>query len=973
MKSWKKPTPEQVTKAVALLGRAEQYRYFFDRLDNPEWISHLSAKGFFQNPPSIIIDEVRNTVRFPPWPESRYLARMAAHVPDTVHDVVLEIPFTENVLVQEDLVDAALVLPSHLASKLVPKVVEWIKSPYNFPSPEKLNALVVRLLRGQQIDKGFELAQVLFDVLPDTHTAERDEANSTQRPSRELRTYFFDDWLYERELEAIIPALVSANGERTLKLLCTLLDKAIQISGHHQAKKPFDGSPFWRPSIEEKSELYGHEIENALVTAIRDVVKFLAQNNLATVQSLVQQLESQPWLIFHRLALHLLRLFPNESIELIEARLTNIDQLETWGLRREYALLLQENFKNISLETQTEILELIVAGPDLEEFAILIESRREKPPTEEQIRQYASKWRRDRLALINNFLPEPLENQYDTLVKDFGIPKSFTSPEIGPAEVSWVGGNSPKTAEELESLDSDTMFSFLETWRPSDEFMGSTRSGLAQAISKVVVSDPGIFIEVVERFKVLHSAYVNAFLSGLRTVLKQDKKEFEWSPVLALCKWTVTQPLEVNQDINPEYEEGWNRVRQTIAELLAEGMLSRTRNEIKFAFRTRVWEILEVLTEDPEPTVTYEARYGGANMDPATLSFNTVRGQALHAVMRYAFWVKRHAIIKGEKRETQCLEEMPEVQGTLEYHLEPLNDPSFAIRAVYGQWFPRLVNLDSKWAKHNKPRIFPAVQDQRDLHETAWNAYIIFNRAYEDVFDILRDEYYEAIKRTVDISYETKSSFQWFANVDERLVQHLMAFYWAGKLKFDEPEGILAHFYSTAPVELRIYALRFIGQSLWRTEEVILPDILERLQFLWEWRFSEVSNSGVQEPDVTEVSAFGRWFTSGKFDDLWAMVQLKKVVELTGKIEDEHSVVKRLAELSVTMPVLAVECFGLIVDSDKDLQRIYRWLNHAPKIIAEAIQSPDKSAREKAKALAETLGRYGYSYLFRDLFSSRTT
>ncbi len=74
MKSSKTPTPEQVTKAIALLGRKEHYRYFFDRLENPLWLEPLHKQGFFLHPPPPQANE--GSVVFPPWPESRYLARI---------------------------------------------------------------------------------------------------------------------------------------------------------------------------------------------------------------------------------------------------------------------------------------------------------------------------------------------------------------------------------------------------------------------------------------------------------------------------------------------------------------------------------------------------------------------------------------------------------------------------------------------------------------------------------------------------------------------------------------------------------------------------------------------------------------------------------------------------------------------------------------------------------------------------------
>jgi len=105
MQSWKKPTPEQVDKAVALLVYYEHYRYFFDRLENPEWVEPLWERGFFRQPPHPIREE--GGVHFPQWPEAKYLARMAKHKPELVAGIILEMEDTENAVVLEDLVDAA--------------------------------------------------------------------------------------------------------------------------------------------------------------------------------------------------------------------------------------------------------------------------------------------------------------------------------------------------------------------------------------------------------------------------------------------------------------------------------------------------------------------------------------------------------------------------------------------------------------------------------------------------------------------------------------------------------------------------------------------------------------------------------------------------------------------------------------------------------------------------------------------------
>src|SRR5208283_333210 len=182
MKSWKKPTPEEVASAVALLSHAEQYRYFFDRLENPRWIAPLSAKGFFLKPPALIRDDPTGPLRFPPWPESRYLARMAKIAGDEVLGVILRIPNTDNVLVQEDFLDAALAMPAALAVKLLPAVKLWVQSKFLLYLPEKVASLAVQLGREGFVDEALDVMSSLMAL-----THEEDEVGTTVRENDPAR------------------------------------------------------------------------------------------------------------------------------------------------------------------------------------------------------------------------------------------------------------------------------------------------------------------------------------------------------------------------------------------------------------------------------------------------------------------------------------------------------------------------------------------------------------------------------------------------------------------------------------------------------------------------------------------------------------------------------------------------------------------------------------------------------------------
>src|SRR6266851_5508790 len=110
MRSWQKPTADQVDKAIAKLGHDERIWYFLEHLENPLWLPFLRERRFFDRPPAPEPDPTGKGIAFPGWAVTRYLARIADH-PETqalVLEVALAIPETENTRVHEDLADVAL-------------------------------------------------------------------------------------------------------------------------------------------------------------------------------------------------------------------------------------------------------------------------------------------------------------------------------------------------------------------------------------------------------------------------------------------------------------------------------------------------------------------------------------------------------------------------------------------------------------------------------------------------------------------------------------------------------------------------------------------------------------------------------------------------------------------------------------------------------------------------------------------------
>ncbi|GIW90644.1 MAG: hypothetical protein KatS3mg109_1076 [Pirellulaceae bacterium] len=934
--------------------------YFFDRLENREWLEPLRAKGFFRHPPQPERNEQEGTIRFPPWPEARYLARMARHKPELVAQIIQEMDDTDDAAVLTDLVDALLAMPPNVSGRLVEKAKRWAESPYLL-LPKKLGQLISHLAKGGKTEEAMAIARVLLDVLPDPRQQQLAALGEPYRLPPEPRARF-DTWEYEQILKKHYPDLVGESGLAALKLLCDLLEQTIRLSRTREDDQgPEYFTSFWRPAIEHHPQNLGHTVMDALVSAVRDGAELLIRAGRATVEEVVNTLEGRRWKVFRRIVLHVLSLFPEQAEPLVAARLTDRSLFEDVGLRHEYVLLLRDHFPRLTLEDQAKILGWIEDGPEVDRRKQRWEEKMGRKPSEEDVARFREIWQRDWLARLGpESLPAEWHERYQGLVKKHG---EAEHPEFPVYTEGWVGPTSPKTADELKAMSVTEIVEFLRTWEPPENMLfESSPKGLGRTLSSVVAEDPGHFAAEAKRFKNLDPTYVSALLSGLREALKQGKT-FHWEPVFELSEWVVSQPREIPgrkvDDFDADPDWGWTR--KTIADLLSAGFEDHPSG-IPIRFRQKVWAILKPLTDDPDPTPEHEQRYGGSNMDPATLSINTTRGEAMHAIVRYALWVQRH--LEKEPRSQERLqkgfEEMPEVREVLEAHLDPAREPSLAIRSVYGQWFPWLVLLDPDWARANAAKIFPQDQASEAFFEAAWNTYIAFCSPYDSVWEVLRPFYGVAVDRVGGRSEDTR----WLADPDNELAEHLMVFYWRGKLALDD--SLLMDFWDKASDDLRAHAIAFIGRALKQTEEDIPAEVMNRLKDLWERRLEAATQAADQSQFEKEVSAFGWWFASGKLDIGWALDQLLASLKLGRRTQPVHMVLETLSATAHSHPLKSVRCLRRIAQGDPQGWELYAGRDDVRRILQLGMENTD--AREETKQLIHCLGSRGFLG-FRDLLS----
>ena len=945
------PTTARLERFAKLVSDAAARHYAFQKLTDASWLQPLREMGCFADPPQPIEDADSGAVSYPSWPESRFLARVASVLPEEVLAIALEIPETANPRVHTDLVNIALSLPGGPAAKIASREVGCISSVSHVPLllPSKLGELVCHLAEEGYLDTAFELARELLSTEAGEPRSGDESGTRLFYPEPRSRV---DIWQYEELLRNVIPVLASADRSRTLSLVTKLLDAAIeQGMSESNSKAGRDYSTVWRSAIEDHDQNLPYSSpKEFLVSPLRDTAQSCDETSRPQV---LEFLEGQRFGIYRRIGLHLRRVWwPDTNVVGTVDVLMSRDTFDNPECRHEYFHLLQTVLQDGDSTVLSRYLSLVEESVDLDEWIEASEKLFDERPSEEDQERYVRRWTYRKLWPAQALLTDDWKARFDDLKSELG---ELDHPDFESYTTSWVGPESPSSSDDIRTMEITQLTHFLMTWEPTGEPMSPSREGLARELTAVVAADPARYATCAMEFKGVRPIYARGLVDGWKQAARQ-KTEFDWDGVLEFCLWVVEQPraeAKLMRDRGSDEDATWGWARQAIAYLVSDG-LAAGEASIPRDSRGRVWDVLEPITGDPHPRPEDEKGFG-ESQEPVVLSLNTVRSVALHSVMRYALWARGDDALKG-------LDGMPEVKRVLECHLDPTRDPSLGVRAVYGQWFPWLVSLDSAWAAANASSIFPRDEGCGELRSAAWQAYILQCGAYDGVLEILRDEYELEVSKLAEPMQDTHGRL-----AQERLSEHLMVFAWRGKLAGISEDGMLSSFYSAAPLPIRKHALSFIGRSLDRSDVAVPDEVLGRLESLWVSRLAYVQGS-VVESDWEELAGFGWWFASGKSDDSWSLAQLRLVTSHACGIEADHRVAKRLADLANEFPSETVVCLDFLVRLTEDSWGVEMWKDEAKSIIQSVLNSESNTAQEVAQDLVHRLGAMGY-YGFGQLLS----
>jgi len=943
MKSYSKPTNEQVDGTTPLLSSPQHEAYFFARLENPQWIGPLEERGVFKYPPRA--ESVQGGgIRHPRWPPSRYLARMASQAPEEVADIFARME-TNNASIVGDILDAALALPATVAASLVPVVCRAAREGILWLGFRDAPDLCVRLADGGEIDAAMELAGALFTPIFE---------EGKEEPARR------DAYWYRDGLKKVAPVLGAASPHKFLPRLCGWLKAAVDAKKNVDMKSGLDYSDIWRPAIEEHEQNRDYDFAGTMVGCVREEFERTVRSKSLSLEETLQIVEKYPYLVFRRIRLHLIGEFAEQNPDL--ACQTMLDQklFEEYGCKHEHARLLGKRFTLLNSDQQSKWLRWIREIPTDTLKEVLTE-----PDDPEMSRRHRDYWRFERLHWVRDHLTGEDKQFYEEMVKECGEPDmADLNFRVGP--VRW-GSESPMAVDELCGMTFEQAVKTVSLWRPEgSRFTGPDREGLASTFEQYVATNPSGFSNKAMALADRPAPFVRKFLNQMGEAVNAGH-EIDLSAVLELCEWVLSRP--VDERTVPEQEEGaltdkdWRWTRNEISRLLESVCTAKSEGAPRYLFdglRERIWKLIESLCHDrPESHDARDTFQGDPRgRDYLNFAINTPRGRALETALEYARWVANHVKKSDDKKEVipGGFDTMPEVREMLEWQTDKENRTVEAM-AVIGARVGLIYWIDKQWLADNANRLFP-LEEMKEvpfLPETwaGWNAFLVWERTHIEFYRTFKSEFAYAVEQVASAPSTDHGREQPM----RRLGEHLMFLYGWGELRLDDDEGLLRRFIKNATPDLRRHTISFVGESLEESEKVP-NDVIERFMLLWEEYWGGPGKGDAQaQPDAW---LFGLWFSCPHFRERWALDWLEQFVEVTPTPDPDHAVAKRLAEIAHVDPVKSVRILDRMIRGDREGWRIHSYLEPAREILKQAMKATGEP-RGQAFVLIDYLGRRGYT------------
>jgi hypothetical protein len=941
------PSQELVEEALMRTGDLQHRRVFYDGLENPKWVKPLAEANAFQNVPATVVD-AEGYLLTTPWPEGDYLIRMAQLVPAEVLAVLEPLKGTEDPYVQRIILRAATHMPAEMVREFLLPVTRLIGGPLRrLLDPKDFVAFISTLAaEGATSKDALKLANAVYRPWPGP-------VEEGLWP-RKRATVGLEEYAYQLSLPALREALEPL-GLKTLTQLKIWLEQYQVHSGDYLEDRKRDVSTMTRPSIRTHEQNRGYNrIYESLVDAVRDEAESLLERGFDLDEVLaVLQKSDQP--LVQRIALHVVTAAVPSGVSGLEKgreRLFDQCYLDE-DFRNEYSHLARAVLPALTSEEADQWLAAVVSGPFEEQDALeqRLERYLQEGETVEQIVQrYREVWRRDVLASIGDeHLPAAATQLLAELIDRWGSPEHPEFPNW--MEFKEVTPRGPEGAAELAVKPVGEVAMWLREWHPEEDSHSLDRmtiEGLARALESDVRKRPGDYIEVAEEFAVLDPTYVRALMSGLAEAAKHDLPE-EWGPILGLAQSVVAHDEDTDQEVESFDRDGsWRFAQRELLRFVDSALGNESARGSGALPLESFAEILAKLAASPDPTPEYEARYGGDNMDPLTLSLNGVRPVAVSQLADLLLFLQSEEAA-GRTAPAGLSES---VEEALASRMGAPIDGSLSVAAAFGRSMGKLIDADETWTRSALARLLgePGVP-----HEQAYSDIVVSTAlaTYHPSLKLLTfyAAYYPSMLDRAARGESISVGWQRERTAVELLGDHIAVLVVRGELVMSDP--LVEGYFANAMVADRASVLGHLGWGLGREEE--LPDaIIERA-----WQFADMRAASVRAgSDVAELSGFAWWAIASHFAPEWWLPILELAVG-GGQVDPHGLVGEALEDAATKNPGSALRILTALLSQRTQPFERYGLIEHSPGVLAAALDSGNDEIAESARTLLDLLGRQG--------------
>jgi hypothetical protein len=943
--SYETPTREFVQEVLSQIGDLQHRRAFFDELENPNWVKPLDREGAFKSVPRTNIDE-DGYLRGSPWPEGDYLVRMAEAEPADVAAILGPLATTEDPYIQRLLLRAAVRLPSMQATRFVGTIERALQGPLRrIFDGRQVASVIEKLAADDQFKAALKLAKAAYE--PRIVDPLTDEGPTPRRPEIQAG---LADYLYQTTLPSVVRAL-SSRGTKWLATLTIWLESFQVLANHYTPGETTDTSIIWRPSIQSDDQNRGYaKIGEALVDAVRDLAMSLVTHETAVINEVLQILTHGQQPLLKRIGLFVLteRITEGDesAISIGYDFLTNPDYT-SHDYRHEYAELAAALLPRLE-PSQAESWEtLVLTGPPLEHDELERRARRWRTENESELQatiRYREVWQLQLLAAVGmEALRETSAEKLEEFQSRYGTPEHPRFPSFSSSGLVTVRG--PLQASELADKPLEDVLELLRTWSPAGDTLSEPSiAGLATELEADVRRRPSAYAMSAPAFSNFRAPYARALFSALSDHLTDTTRD-EWNSILNLADQlsaTVAGgTLTDTEDTQPAL-----RALIAFTEKAITLPPTDTADEPPLG---RLLDVLTPLTRHPDPTPEYEADYGGDNMDPITLSLNSTRPAAIYAVMRLfaraVATAKQYSSPQGSP-DTRALE-------VLESQMGAGRDPSLAVAATYGRGLGILTSANGEWTAARLPQLLaePGTPPNAEYSDVVITTYLAAYSPFAKVLELIRPFLKMMLLRSASGEAITLG-WRRERGAVELIGDHLVALVVTGDIAMSD--SLLSDLFTLAPASDRASILGHLGWIIMQSDSVS-EDSLQRAKDLVEWRLDKVRSG---ESEAVEFGQFHWWVEANKWPEKW---WLDIAGELAGSVDlDPHGVLgEHLEVASERFPAQTLRILSKLLALRPEAYQRYDLIEHAPAIIAAAIESENEALVTEARDLMNQLGREG--------------